>query len=62
MIIGSVIGNILVITAVLKSPNMRKVRLEHNVNEYNAIKAKVCLFLTNHDAISILVFQNTKKN
>ena len=28
MIAGSVIGNVLVITAVLKSPSMRKVRLE----------------------------------
>ena len=26
MIVGSVLGNIMVITAVLKSPNMRKVR------------------------------------
>ena len=28
MIAGSVIGNVLVITAVLKSPSMRKVRLK----------------------------------
>ena len=29
MIIGSVIGNVLVIIAVLKSPNMRKVWFQH---------------------------------